>query len=322
MKKLRVNISCPNNWFFDNFLKLHSPQGSCIWDEFEFFHNETSGQFDFWVILDQLEVTTKLTIPHGNIFFITMEERDVVKGYHDKYLNQFDNILTSRDDINAHNIINTHYFTKWHVNKSYDELFASLNSTIPKSRDLSAIISSRVQYGQHKKRYAFINKLKGHFKNDLDWFSKNENPIQDKWDGLAPYKYSIAIENSSYSNYFTEKLIDVVLAETIPFYWGAPNINEFFPHELIIKVELDDFLETIDIINNSFANNVYDDLVPLLKESKRKILQEYQFYPWLTKNLREYGVSNSNSQGIKIFKEEEVLISQRFKNSLKRVLKR
>ena len=54
------------------------------------------------------------------------------------------------------------------------------------------------------------------------------NLLKKKEDGLKSYKYSIIIENSSEVNYFTEKLIDACLLETVPIYWGAPNISEYF----------------------------------------------------------------------------------------------
>ncbi len=52
-------------------------------------------------------------------------------------------------------------------------------------------------------------------------------PFKDKSDGLAPYRYSVVIENVREKNYFTEKLIDAILCKTVPIYWGCPNIGDF-----------------------------------------------------------------------------------------------
>lgn len=62
-------------------------------------------------------------------------------------------------------------------------------------------------------------------------------PFEDKQDGLAPYKFSVVIENTQEPNYFTEKIVDAVLCETVPIYWGCPNIAEFFDPARIIKCE-------------------------------------------------------------------------------------
>ena len=249
MSKIRVNITCPSIWDFDVFLKLHSPNQQRIWDDYEFYLNQTSGNFDFWIVLEQFDETTKLNVKAGNVFLVTMEEKDVVPSFSKEYLSQFDQVITSRDDVIHENTILSHYFTKWHVGKSYDELLAEVDNVRTKTKELSAIISSRVQYGTHQRRYAFINKLKGHFKNRLDWYSKNENPLDDKWDGLHQYKYSIAVENGSHERYFTEKLVDVILSDTIPIYWGAPDVSKYFNEEIIQSIPLNDFEKSIDAVS-------------------------------------------------------------------------
>jgi hypothetical protein len=320
MSKIKVNISCPAIWDFDTFLKLHSPNQSKCWGDYQFFLNEEKGEFDFWVVLEQLDRNTTLKVKKGNTFLVTMEEKDVVPFFDKKYLDQFDCLVTSREDVSHRNIYFSHYFTKWHINKSYDELMATIDSTVPKSKMLSAIISSRVQYGTHQKRYAFINKLKGHFKSRLDWFSKNENPIDDKWKGLGDYRYSIAIENGSHAHYFTEKIVDVILSDAVPVYWGAPNIDDYFPKDLVQKIPLDDFEESINIIENLLKETDFSKYQPLLREAKLKILSEYQFFPWLVKVLEEKKSSNSNYSETKIYTQNQPSLSHKIKMLVKRVL--
>lgn len=41
-------------------------------------------------------------------------------------------------------------------------------------------------------------------------------------------QFSLVIENSSQTNYFSEKIIDCLITKTIPIYWGCPNIHEYF----------------------------------------------------------------------------------------------
>lgn len=42
------------------------------------------------------------------------------------------------------------------------------------------------------------------------------------------HKFSIAFENSSRSGYTTEKIVNSLVAKTIPIYWGNPNIGKEF----------------------------------------------------------------------------------------------
>lgn len=55
-------------------------------------------------------------------------------------------------------------------------------------------------------------------------------------DSLTDYRYSIAIENDQTSYFFTEKIIDCFLAMTVPIYFGAKKIGEFFNEDGIILI--------------------------------------------------------------------------------------
>ncbi|CAE7531081.1 unnamed protein product [Symbiodinium natans] len=41
-------------------------------------------------------------------------------------------------------------------------------------------------------------------------------------------QFVLVIENSRHQNYFSEKLLDTLLTQSIPIYWGCPNIGDFF----------------------------------------------------------------------------------------------
>ena len=47
------------------------------------------------------------------------------------------------------------------------------------------------------------------------------------------YAFTIAIENTSHDHYFTEKLINPLIYNTIPIYLGCKKVNEYFPKHAI-----------------------------------------------------------------------------------------
>lgn len=49
--------------------------------------------------------------------------------------------------------------------------------------------------------------------------------------------FVLAVENSRHVNYFTEKLLDALLARSVPVYWGCTNLDDFFDTEGIIQTE-------------------------------------------------------------------------------------
>ncbi len=52
--------------------------------------------------------------------------------------------------------------------------------------------------------------------------------VQKKERFLKQYKFCIAFENSTYPGYTTEKLVQALVARTVPIYWGAPDVERDF----------------------------------------------------------------------------------------------
>lgn len=96
-----------------------------------------------------------------------------------------------------------------------------------KSRMCSLIASAKRSQEGHALRHAIAGWSAGEGL-DVDVMGGGYRPFGEKSEGLAPYRYSVVIENVRERNYFTEKLIDAILCRTVPIYWGCPNIGDFF----------------------------------------------------------------------------------------------
>tara|TARA_R110000744_G_C19332138_1_gene558695 strand:+ start:922 stop:1788 length:867 start_codon:yes stop_codon:yes gene_type:complete len=91
--------------------------------------------------------------------------------------------------------------------------------------------------------------------NDLP----NGNPIEGEgkkelWGRNA--MFHVAVENSKHNHYFTDKIIDCFCTKTVPLYWGAPYIGDFYDDRGIIHFE--DENELIDVINKLTPQDYYD----------------------------------------------------------------
>lgn len=49
--------------------------------------------------------------------------------------------------------------------------------------------------------------------------------VEDKINFLKKYKFTIAFENQEYPGYTTEKILDSMLAGSVPIYWGNPLVH-------------------------------------------------------------------------------------------------
>jgi hypothetical protein len=121
------------------------------------------------------------------------------------------------------------------------------NVDMRKSRMLSLIASSKTDLEGHRLRHQVVDWIRA--KNiDADILGRGYAPFERKSDGLAPYRYSVIIENVREPDYFTEKLIDCLLCETVPIYWGAQRIADTFDTRGML------ICETLSDIKAAIAN--------------------------------------------------------------------
>jgi hypothetical protein len=118
---------------------------------------------------------------------------------------------------------------------------------ITKNKELSLIASAKNDHPGHKLRHRIVSHLQAQMP-EADILGRGYKAFDNKSDGLAPYRYSVVIENVQEPNYFTEKLIDAILCETVPIYWGCPNISDFFAGEGIIQCR--DQQELVDALQH------------------------------------------------------------------------
>lgn len=122
-----------------------------------------------------------------------------------------------------------------------------------------------VSNGSSKKRINFFKKLNSYKAVDSGGKFMNNvgGPVALKLDFIKDYRFVISFENSSYPGYTTEKILEPILTDSIPIYWGNPKVgldfneNRFldyrkFPSEesLIAKIlELENDVEkALDVI--------------------------------------------------------------------------
>lgn len=121
-----------------------------------------------------------------------------------------------------------------------------------KPKLMSVIASKKMDLPGHRLRHEAI-KFAQENHLELDTFGRAYRFIEKKEEALSDYRFSLVIENSRQANYFTEKVIDCFLQKTIPIYWGAPNIAEFFDKDGIVACStLDDIKRAFTTVDSAF----------------------------------------------------------------------
>ena len=108
-------------------------------------------------------------------------------------------------------------------------------------------------------------------RSDVDRFGKGVRWIDSKLEGLADYAFSIAMENCSRDFYFTEKIIDCFLTDTVPVYCGCRGIDRFFDvRGMLIFESLPELLSVLD----ELSWDRYAEMLPYVQENREKAVAE------------------------------------------------
>ena len=131
------------------------------------------------------------------------------------------------------------------------------------------IASNKNMCKGHRDRLDWVDRLKD--VDGIDFFGRGfDTEIDTKEEGLCDYMFSIAIENASYETYFTEKLLDCFATGTIPVYYGAPNIGDYFNKDGII-----DLTEEFDVSEDLYHSKIDAIKDNLERTKKMEILEDF-----------------------------------------------
>lgn len=263
------------------------PANSYIWDDVYFHINDDFATPDAWFVIDDLPHEETVQINKKNIFLSTGEP-PYVKLYSARYTKQFSKVLSCQKNVYIRsNGIKAFPLLPWMagakqedgMNKWSDD-YLDYNffyeNHFRKENDKIAIITSNKRGTKgHNQRFLFVEKIAKHFPDKIELYGNGFKPIADKFDIYSKYKYVICIENCSYPSYWTEKIADAYLCESFPLYYGAPNIDNYFPPHSYTPININNPEEAIKIIQHVLENNFYERYYDSILHAKNLILNEY-----------------------------------------------
>jgi hypothetical protein len=267
----------------------YTPNRDGIINGYQFIVNSPIKSCDFWVIRGSIQNYWEIVRYSKNNLVYLMDEAYDEAEYPLIYINQFDACFGPKR-LNSANYRLHHEMHPWLFrNISYSFLQNSFNDL--KTRDICIIASDATWLKGHKDRFAFVNKLIGHYKHRIDLYGKGFNSFECKFEVLKHYKYSVCIENSSIQDYFTEKINECYLADCMPIYYGCPNISEYYDSDSLIRIDIHDFQSAIQLIDNALSNNFWEKNIDKIRLMKKRYFSSYHLPQKLTELLdqRELG---------------------------------
>ncbi len=226
-----------------------------------------------------------LACVHENTLFITTEPSSI-KLYGPGYLGQYGHVLTKQPkSVVKHK---GHIFEtpplRWYYGRPLapeDNNYLDMdhyNSTlpIPKTQDLSTVCSNKqMPVTLHQQRYNCVMGLKEILGDEFDVFGRGIRPINDKGEAMDSFRYHIAIENHVEPGHWTEKIADCFLAYCVPFYFGPPDIADYFPKNSIIPIDIFDIEGVAKIIRAEIKPGSYEARLPAIIAARAQILGQY-----------------------------------------------
>jgi hypothetical protein len=157
----------------------------------------------------------------------------------------------------------------------------------PKTKFMSSIVSSlSVDHGSeclYPQRANLIRHLidAAPYLDVYGWNvpdKSNVLPLPRKIEGLRNYKFSLAIENAVETGWITEKFYDCIITNTVPVYYGCPEIKEMYPEDGYILI---DNIEDHEAVTRQLehlrdnADAIYAQKLSGMMEIKRRFFTDY-----------------------------------------------
>jgi hypothetical protein len=245
----------------------------------EFFPNPTEGQFDGVVVpqsMTPLNQCYELVCPPTKTLCALLEPPDILT-LPDEYTEQFYAVVGPDPRVSCKNLLMGAAGHHWFV-----EITAQRATSAPitaKPKLISAVVSSKRDTPGHRARFGFLRHLKDHFGDRLAWFGRGVMDTgASKLVALSDYKYHIVLENCRWPHYWTEKLSDAFMANAFPFYWGAPNIAEYFDRSSYCPIDPLDPRDAINKIEAAIQANLWEARQKDLAQARAQVATQYHPY--------------------------------------------
>lgn len=264
------------------------------WGDLVFTFDIKDRHYDWLVVYNDLpgnHAEEILSCPGRQTVLVTTEPSSI-KSYGHAFASQFGCVLTSQPvwALSHKERIFSQPALHWfyglgHRIRTYDQMVA--DPLLEKNKVISTVCSSKRQrHTLHNRRYRFTQDLKQMLPK-LDIYGHGVRKIDDKAEALDNYKYHVAIENYLGPHHWTEKLADAFLGVTLPFYYGCTNLEDYFPPESFIRIDINDVAGSYEIIRRAIDAGEFERRLPYILEARRRVMEEYNLFAVLSRLIEE-----------------------------------
>jgi hypothetical protein len=263
-------------------LMRQTPGSTGIWNGVQFTTSPTD-QCDYTVILNSVAGAETVMCPPEHVWAIMQEPPTEYRKPAHRGTPVYHRIYTPDEDLSGPQYVHSQPALPWHIDRTYDELRHC--PVPPKPFRLSCITSNIAVLEGHRLRLGFIKKVREQI--DMPLYGRGFNSIPNKWDALAPYRYSLVIENFQNPYYWSEKLADCLLSWTMPIYVGCTQIHTHFPSDAIVSIDMENQY-AVEQIREVILSNLWERNIRAIAEARDLVLERHQLFPFLVTEIRKH----------------------------------
>ena len=292
--KFISRVKLPDGNIGDTYTRRF-PDGEPVLNGCRFIFDRDCRDYDWLAVYDDLPrdtPTEPLACPPEHTLLLTGEPSSITR-YGTRFLAQFGHVLTSQEPgrITHPQIIRRQAGLFWYYGGSDARgTFDALAAAAPpeKPRLISCVCSTKaMRHTMHSLRLEFVQRLMQRDLPEIEVWGYGIRDLKNKADAIAPYKYHLAIENHSCDHHWTEKLADAYLGFSLPIYFGCNNLDDYFPPDSYISIDIRKPDEAVETIRKSLAEDPYEARLPAIIEARRRVMEEYATFPQLARLIRE-----------------------------------
>ena len=172
-----------------------------------------------------------------------------------------------------------------------------------KQNKVSAVVSTLASYEAHVNRVECVRFLALTLTPDefvlfgrggkMGLGDVHKGELVEKADGLIPYRYHFAAENTRVPgpnpSYWTEKVADPIMCGCVVLYDGAGDIDKYFPPGVIIPIDTREPEIVACTIRSVLSSNHWRENYTNLMIAQAMIRERWGPYPTIAEGVARYG---------------------------------
>ena len=259
-----------------------------LWNNIQLTWTNKSEEIDYYVIVNMPEQNAYFDPAKTIVFQMEPWVHDPALGWGVKTWGEW-----AKPDPNK--FLHVHCHEKY-LNNVQWQIERLPESRVDKENRICSIISSKNFDEGHILRNKFLSFLENYSENMNDVFGRENYfgfknyrgrlPGEDKT-VIGNYKYYFMCENNAEHNYATEKIWEPILCETLCFYWGCPNLGDHIDENAFVRLPLNDFEESLQIIKRAIDEDWWSQRIDCIRREKKRIIHELGFFPTLEKIIKD-----------------------------------